>query len=706
MAKSLPVWLTLLGWATSLAQQPPQTAPVFRSGIDLVHFDVSVLDKDRHPVRGLTASDFVILEDGKPQTIAAFLAVDVPPVSPPRAKWQREVSSDVTSNEGQENPEGRLFVLLIDDAMLPADPAAIQNAKKIGRSVVDRLSATDQMAVVFSFGSGNAQTFTNDRRKLLAAIDALQTGPASHLLGWENPVPPPRRVARPGQPLPSGDPVPGVDSDIGLRLASLRTLQMVAESLIAAPQRRKALIFVSPGVTLDVESDVQQVRVVAGESDPGTVMREANHQLAVEAPKVFAQMARANVTLYAVDPCGLGGLESYVAGAAGSLPVLRSGRATTTGYNWLAPDFPPRPSDLGQHVAKVDLDFLVAAAANTGGRTIVNTNNFDPGLDGIFDKNSSYYLLGYMKPEKNTPGSAHRVTVKVNRPGVTVRTRSGYDSEGPGQSASKEPVASALEEAASHPVAGGALPLQIALAPVAVPDPDVKRAQVTIVLGLRQAPVDSRTSQTVDLQVGVFTPDGRRVGPLRRQTATFKLLPVREEMIRYELLAQIEAIPGRYEVRVAAHRESDGLTGSVYADVVVPDFSKAPLSLSGVWIEANPGPSAIPREALKSLLPIVPTASREFRSGDDATAFFRVYQGGNAPIAPVALTVGIINDHDVTIATATGMLGVERFDPAARSADHRFVLPLRGLPAGQYLLTFNAALGPASERRDVVFTVR
>ena len=57
------------------AQQKP---PVFRTRIDLMQLDVTVLDKKGDPVRGLTAADFILLEDNKPQTIEAFTAVDLP----------------------------------------------------------------------------------------------------------------------------------------------------------------------------------------------------------------------------------------------------------------------------------------------------------------------------------------------------------------------------------------------------------------------------------------------------------------------------------------------------------------------------------------------------------------------------------------------------------------------------------------------------
>src|SRR5471030_880720 len=85
-------------------QRGEQTTPTFRAQADVVELDVSVLDKDHQPVKGLKQSDFTILEDGKPQDIVAFDAVELPDVETssmvtPAAKWTRDVPADMTTNQ-------------------------------------------------------------------------------------------------------------------------------------------------------------------------------------------------------------------------------------------------------------------------------------------------------------------------------------------------------------------------------------------------------------------------------------------------------------------------------------------------------------------------------------------------------------------------------------------------------------------------------
>ena len=52
-------------------------APVFRARVDLVQLDVFAADSRGQFVEGLTAADFEVLEDGKPQTIASCELIGV-----------------------------------------------------------------------------------------------------------------------------------------------------------------------------------------------------------------------------------------------------------------------------------------------------------------------------------------------------------------------------------------------------------------------------------------------------------------------------------------------------------------------------------------------------------------------------------------------------------------------------------------------------
>ena len=61
--------------ADASPQQPPVT---FRAEVNYVEVDARVLDGNGKFVGGLTAKDFQVLEDGKPQQVSVFSVVNLP----------------------------------------------------------------------------------------------------------------------------------------------------------------------------------------------------------------------------------------------------------------------------------------------------------------------------------------------------------------------------------------------------------------------------------------------------------------------------------------------------------------------------------------------------------------------------------------------------------------------------------------------------
>src|SRR5262245_52022307 len=147
--------LVIVGWlainvaviVAGAAQQQSNPQPAFRTAVDVVQVDVSVLDKDRKPVQGLTTADFTILEDGKPRPIVAFVPVnlDEPDRATASATWLRDVAPDVVTNAVR--PEGRLVVIVFDWSIRFEDQLL---AKKIAAAAVDQLGPNDLAAVIFT----------------------------------------------------------------------------------------------------------------------------------------------------------------------------------------------------------------------------------------------------------------------------------------------------------------------------------------------------------------------------------------------------------------------------------------------------------------------------------------------------------------------------------------------------------------------------
>jgi VWFA-related protein len=594
-----------------------------------------VLGPNGRPVRGLTADDFFVFEDGVLQSISGFYAFDMPDVTDTTTTWPRRIAPDVTTNAP---PMGRLLVLVLDDSTVEQDGNSIGNAPKIAKSIVERLNPDDRVAIVFTRDSRYAQNFTGDRDKLLKAI-------SHYTLGFRG--------------MGGGGP-----SDTLYYSMSVNVLYELTNLLIGIPDRRKAVIYIGQGVPVDMDA-------AAGVAPPGigANQREAQSALANTLRRVFERAQRANVNVYTIDTCGL--------------------------------RVPGRTCGSGLEVA-----FLQTVAGNTGGRAVVNTNDYEPGITAILEANASYYLIGYRPTNTKADGTFRKLGVVVNRPGVTVQTRQDYIAPDANKiaKAAKEPQPPPAVAALSDLLPNADLPLQVAVAPFAVPGKD--SATVMIALGVRQPAIGERVLDQVELLTGTFTPEGDDRGSAR-ETVAVTLTPPRRpgDGTRYDVLSRVDLKPGRYELRLSAHSTAFDKRGSVYVDVEVPDFAKAPVSLSGVALNAMPGVPFGPSDPVKGLIPVTPTSERTFSRIDRVSAFLRVYQGGNARLEPVTITTRIVDTRDTSKFERTETLGADRF-ATRRAADVPFALPLAQLVPGEYLLTFEATLGKITSRREVRFTVR
>jgi VWFA-related protein len=645
--------IVALACSSTLAGAALLSQRQFSAGTDLVRVDVSVLDRNRQPVRGLTAADFTVLEDGRPALISAFSEIHLPDPETVSTPWMRDVAPDVRRND--DVSERRLTVLLMDDATMPAIEAQmIESAKSIGRSIVDRLGPQDLLAVVFTRDNRATQNFTADRVRLHRAIAAFH--PSGH---------DPRVLLRP-EPEPM--------AEMGYFYSSLGVLREVIDVLAAIPERRKSLVYVSTGVPIDMEA---ARRPSSPHADFLGTFKE-----------LFRRADRASVNVYVVDPGGLGGLRFVL-----ERELSRGGQRVETLMAL---------QDRINAMAANYLDFAKSLADNTGGYAFVNTNEFDSRVNQMFRETASFYLLGYATTNPRADGRFRRIQVRVNRRDVTLRARQGYYAPDP-QPAKPIVAPPATVQAIAGLLPKSDLPLQVMATPIAVPGQ--RTPAVVVGIGLR-APEAALAAgdDTVNMLVTAYTPEGDRRAA-ESLKGTVALDRIRESGGTYEFLSRLNLAPGRYELRVSVSSALQKLSGSVYVDVDVPDFQSAPLSISGAVLGAAPAVPVAPRGLFASLIPVVPTVRRVFSNADEVSGVVTIHQGAGRALLPAACTVRVIDGNGKVVSESPETFSVEDFG-ASRSVSHEFDVPIDQLTIGSYLLSIEVAAAKATARRDVRFEIR
>jgi VWFA-related protein len=449
-------WLGCLCAVGHAQQPPPASTPqrVFRGGIDIVQVDVSVLDKNRRPVRGLTVADFTVLEDGRPRPVVAFTPVELPNrEAAPSASWMRDVTQDVATNSRPE--EGRLVVIMMDRSIPIGLP--MNTARRIALAAVDQLAPGDLAAVVYTgnYAGSAAQNFTADRARLTAAINKPYTGDP---------------VSKDAADITGP---PGVSGECYCGLCVLDSITHVADAVRDVPQRRKILLFV--GTRIVVQAPVTD--------DCSFPLKEAR-------TKMFSAAQVANLTIHTLDPTGLE-TNALTAGSSvrATASTLPSGRARASAMEAMTAalaDNNERQNTLG------------VLGQQTGGRTVFS----GPAelMPEIFRESQLYYLLGFRRADQGADGEFHRIEVKVNRPGVDVRTRQGYYA--PGEEpvttvASRDTPSAPLMNAMAGVLPNKDLPLSLSVAPFAVAGK--REAAVALVLSVRQRAIDIGSTDRIEI---------------------------------------------------------------------------------------------------------------------------------------------------------------------------------------------------------------
>jgi len=665
----------ILSIALPLQAQTSAPQATFRGGTDLVQVDVSVLDNKRHPVRGLKAEDFTIFEDGQRREIQAFTEVNLPDRLQSRdASWTRELPRDVVTNQaGQE--EGRLVVILLDRTIPAGEPTI--TAKRIATAAINQLGPGDLGAVV-STSNGAVQNLTSNRERLLRAINAsdLSTDISDEAKEIEASV-----FALTGRSWSTLN-----DGRCQCGLCVLETITRVADAVQGSERRRKVLLFIGSDLLVQTADPMGNPSNDVG---CGNRLKDARAVM-------FAAVDRANLTIHSLDPSGLANVNPIGRPSStvrpGSGPMGAAAVTASTGDNLRR---------------QGNLEVL---PDRTGGRTVVNTNGPDLSVPEIFHESDSYYLIGFRPADASANGKFHQITVKTARRGLDVRARSGYTA------ASAVRAASATTGSMSEPVRDaltGLLPAgltAIDLNASAFAVPGSQKAAIALTVGVNafaaQTPAANGTSRgPLEIVATAFDPGGRFKGMARQTLELSWPSSAATGEHRFDALSRIDLPPGEYELRVAVSGE--GRTASVFSYVTVPAFAAAPLSLSNIVVTAPNGTLTAPKDFLSPVLPIVPTARREFARTDRFAAFFRIYEGTDRqdPLMPVQLQSTVVDAGDRVVATETRTLDVGQF-AKNRAADYYVVLPLTTLAPGDYLLKIEAKMGQRVAGRAMRFVVK
>ena len=386
------------------AQDPaPDQRPTFRSGAHYVRVD-AYPTRDGQPIPGLTAADFELLEDGRPQTIEIVEYIEHQAWTPDAER--RDPSSQREGFGLARDPRYRVFVLYLD--AFHVDFSGSSRVAVPLREMISRL-----MGPLDLFGLLTPAQSPDDL--LLGQLaQGIEEQLARHT-DWG--------IGLRYNPMPGEAELEFAFPADGKRLVAIRRLDKVysdLEGLVAKlgdlREERKNIIFFSdslpsppvntrdlavdpepdargtpPGVGVSPEGQLTTGSRGAGDPDRMRMLGERNRLLSIDFDMRFRELLRrareANVSFYTVRPGGL---------------------------------------DMMSIVRNRGLSNLDQLAKDTDGIAVTQTNDLRAGLGQIATDLSSHYILGYYTNNSRWDGRARKITVTLKETGRTIRARREY----------------------------------------------------------------------------------------------------------------------------------------------------------------------------------------------------------------------------------------------------------------------------------------
>jgi VWFA-related protein len=672
----------LLAAATAAPPPPPRRPAVFRADIELVFVNVVVRDGKGAPVRGLTKDDFVVTEDGKGQTVETFDVEEVPtqalpadavpqgdatplPLLKPRA-------TPPTPAELDEALTGHRLVVLLFDSL---PPEQLARALDSARNYIDKRMAAADLVAVAAVDSGLKvhQDFTADREKLQAALDTLQgiddTGAATDTTATATDE---ADAAAAAEAVSTAAEASELEMfDIDQRLRALETLSTALSPL----RQKKSVIYFSGGMGgTGVDNQVE--------------MRAA-----------IDRAVRANVAIYPVDSRGL---EAVVPGGDAS-------RASSTNTETFSGRSMQREFD--RRIASQDT--LTSLAADTGGKTFFDTNEFSGVFDRVLNDTSTYYVLGYASTNTNKDGHFRRIKVQLKKPGLRLEHRSGYYADKDFEHSNRGDRERRLREQLLTDLSATDLPVWLRTAyfraeeddryhvavSVGVPgnvvnftrEGDEDRASFELMGGVRDE-ADRYVARLRDsIKVAVKAP-AAPVAPASTPTTAPPAEDVRKKNVQYQTVLTVP--PGHYKLKVVVQENKLGTMGSFETDIRVPDLRKAAVKLSSVVLGTQIQP-AKGRSALNPLArdgsELVQSLTHVVSAGRPLYLYYEVYDPTKAKdtgdvklLTSLSFFRGKVRRYETPLVEVTKLAAPER-----KAAVFQFSVPAASLQPGFYVCQVN-----------------